>query len=82
MQNKERVIITGIKNIGNWDWFDSIRCIVCNLFIKKEDINTSKKCPHCNGIAHRNHILEWVRMQGTCPYCRTRLGSSQLKDAK
>jgi len=81
-QAKERVIITGFRIKGNWDWFDSVRCIVCNLYIKREDINKSRKCPHCNGIGHRNHILEWLRMKGTCPHCRAKLRSNELKEVK
>ncbi|NHI93149.1 MAG: hypothetical protein EAX96_11655 [Candidatus Lokiarchaeota archaeon] len=78
---KTIINITSIKKVANWDWSAYIKCIVCNLPIKKEHLSNALKCPHCNGIAHSDHLIEWIKMKGTCPYCRKRLGRSKLLNA-
>jgi hypothetical protein len=47
------------------------RCIVCHQFIGQEELYN--KCPHCNQLAHRRHLLEWIKIKGVCPYCQRRL---------
>jgi hypothetical protein len=42
-------------------------CIVCSLRLTKDD--NVVWCPHCGGLAHRNHMLDWVRAKGCCPAC-------------
>ncbi|MHA1785125.1 MAG: RING finger domain-containing protein [Candidatus Helarchaeota archaeon] len=78
---KERITITSVRKVGKWDWFASTKCIVCLLPIKKEDLKNALKCPHCNGIAHADHILEWLRTHSSCPYCRAKLRRSKLLKA-
>ena len=75
---KNIILISGIKKVGTWDWLAFIKCIVCNLPVKKEQLSDALKCPHCNGIGHAEHLTEWLKMKGTCPYCRTRLRRSKL----
>lgn len=42
-------------------------CMVCHSpVLKKDDVIT---CPHCGGVAHRVHMLEWLHVKGTCPAC-------------
>ncbi len=47
------------------------RCTVCQQFIGQEELYN--KCPHCKHLAHRTHLLEWIKIKGTCPYCREKL---------
>ena len=42
-------------------------CIVCSLRLTKDD--DVVWCPHCGGLAHRNHMLDWVRAKRCCPAC-------------
>lgn len=52
------------------------RCIVCNLTIGKEDEIT--RCPYCSGIAHRDHMLEYIKVKGQCPICGKELKKYEL----
>ena len=52
------------------------KCIVCNLIIGKDDEIT--KCPYCSGIAHRDHILEYIKVKGQCPICGKELKKYEL----
>ena len=43
------------------------QCIVCDLAIEEfEEIFT---CPKCSGLAHKLHMLEWIKIKGYCPKC-------------
>ena len=43
-------------------------CIICRQPIKVgEEIIA---CLHCACIAHRQHMLDWLQENGTCPMCR------------
>ncbi|MFX1299569.1 MAG: zinc ribbon domain-containing protein [Promethearchaeota archaeon] len=35
-------------------------------------------CPHCNSQAHRTHILEFLKVKGTCPNCEEDLDEYEL----
>ncbi len=52
------------------------RCIVCQQFIGQEELYS--KCPHCKQLAHRVHLLEWVKVKGSCPYCKEKLRKEEL----
>jgi len=44
-----------------------IKCSVCKLPISfGEEVG---KCSLCEASAHLNHLQEWVKTQGKCPYC-------------
>ncbi len=47
------------------------RCMVCHQFIGQEELYN--RCPHCGQLAHRTHLLEWIKIKGICPYCKTKL---------
>lgn len=49
-----------------------LRCMVCNLVI---DPSTERiiHCPRCNSPAHHSHLIEWLRIKGTCPNCKQRI---------
>ncbi len=48
-----------------------LSCIVCRGAIKSGA--KTLECPRCGGVAHRRHLLEWVRVKGRCPLCRRKL---------
>lgn len=52
------------------------RCILCKRQIDFSD--DWLKCPHCEELAHRSHLLEWVKVKGTCPNCRQPLRPSDV----
>jgi len=47
------------------------QCITCLLPIIQGD--DFVKCPYCGSFAHRSHLVEWVKIKGSCPYCKERL---------
>ncbi|TFF89556.1 MAG: hypothetical protein EU549_00155 [Promethearchaeota archaeon] len=69
--------IGNISTIGEWNWEKLSRCIVCNLPIKQDEAVT--KCPYCGRYAHRDHLLEWIKIKGKCPFCGRKLNQNQLK---
>ncbi len=48
-----------------------VRCIVCKLPISSKEIIGS--CYECQGIAHLNHLQEWLKVKGTCPVCQRKI---------
>ncbi len=65
----------------------SAKCLVCGepryrcLLCKRQiDFNEEwLKCPNCEELSHRTHLLEWIRVKGTCPNCRTPLRPKDLE---
>ncbi|MFX1299116.1 MAG: zinc-ribbon domain-containing protein [Promethearchaeota archaeon] len=55
-----------------------IRCVVCDLEIKKEDKDTIK-CPYCGTLAHTEHFLQYIKMSGGCPECKKKIDFKELK---
>lgn len=51
-------------------------CMVCHLPIEFAD--TVLVCPYCQGQAHRIHILEYVKVKGSCPNCQADLDEFKL----
>ena len=51
-------------------------CSVCQLSIKYGE--SILICPHCNCQAHRIHILEYLKVKGTCPNCQEDLDEYEL----
>lgn len=51
-------------------------CMVCLLPIEFADAVLI--CPHCEGQAHRVHILEYLKVKGSCPNCQTDLDEFEL----
>ncbi len=46
-------------------------CAICKLPITK--YQDYLKLPCCKALAHKEHILEWLKIKGTCPHCKTRI---------
>ncbi len=51
-------------------------CMVCQLPIQYGD--SVLICPHCKGQAHRVHLLEYLKVKGSCPNCQTDLDQHEL----
>ncbi len=51
-------------------------CSVCRSGVSSTE--KLSKCPHCNNIAHTNHIIEWLNIKGICPICRNKLSPDEL----
>lgn len=50
-------------------------CAICKTHIPpKEAIH----CPHCHTPFHRDHLLEWLKIRGTCPNCGRPLNQREL----
>ena len=71
-----RFIIGSEELIGEWDWNKVDRCIVCNLSIKKEE--RIAHCPSCGHPAHRDHLLEWIKIKGICPFCKRKITADKV----
>ncbi len=52
------------------------QCTVCQQFIGQEELYN--QCPHCKQLAHRTHLLEWLKIKGICPYCKEKLRKEEL----
>ncbi|MFX1520453.1 MAG: zinc ribbon domain-containing protein [Promethearchaeota archaeon] len=51
-------------------------CTVCLLPMTPGSEIT--KCPHCDGLAHKDHLQEWVKIKGFCPKCKNKLTEYDL----
>ncbi len=54
------------------------QCPVCSKML---DFNEPDllSCPHCKVIGHQAHFMEWVKIRGKCPTCKTRLTTEMLE---
>jgi predicted RNA-binding Zn-ribbon protein involved in translation (DUF1610 family) len=52
-------------------------CIVCRGELAQDD--DVVWCPHCGKLAHREHMMEWIRDKGTCPACGKSLSEEYYK---
>ena len=46
-------------------------CMLCRKKIKAGEVYL--KCPYCQNIFHRTHLLEWIKVKATCPVCKHEL---------
>ena len=51
-------------------------CMVCNSAILSTD--SALQCPNCEGVAHRAHFLEYLKVKGKCPHCEIQLDARDL----
>ncbi len=58
------------------------KCVICRLIIRTIPVT----CPKCGNSAHREHMLEWLKMshdkkkgKGMCPICQNYLAPEDLK---
>ncbi|MHA1341838.1 MAG: hypothetical protein ACTSR3_08490 [Candidatus Helarchaeota archaeon] len=57
------------------------KCMICRITIRTAPV----KCPKCGNSAHREHMLEWLKMsldkkkgKGMCPICQNYLSPEDL----
>jgi hypothetical protein len=67
-----RKVRTSSKTVGK-------KCCVCNLALNKGD--EAVRCPFCLNVAHKDHMLEWLHVRGSCPVCQRRVPESELQNA-
>jgi DNA-directed RNA polymerase subunit RPC12/RpoP len=53
------------------------RCMICHSSLSQGD--DVVWCPHCGGLAHRSHILEWIASNKSCPTCRKSLDEEDYR---
>ena len=48
-----------------------VQCAICLQTI----VETEKlvRCPSCDIAFHKNHLFEWLKINGTCPACKAKL---------
>jgi len=46
-------------------------CIICHLSINSSD--EIVQCPNCGVKAHKSHFLEWLKIKGRCPFCKSKI---------
>ena len=55
---------------------DLKKCMVCNLIIGRgEEV---VKCPNCSELAHRAHLLEYLKIKAQCPLCGKPLNKNKI----
>ncbi len=59
---------------------DTVVCSVCKLPISFG--SEYLECYHCQNVAHKEHLLEWVKVKGTCPVCQQKLVAEKLAVAE
>lgn len=64
--NDQNPTFSTVSN-GNRVFID--RCSVCRMVISESE--EIIHCPYCNAIAHKSHLLEWLKIKGACPICNT-----------
>jgi uncharacterized Zn-finger protein len=72
----EKFRITDTTKYCPWCGTEIPQCTVCLLPIIQGD--EFVKCPYCGSFAHKNHLIEWVKVKGSCPYCKERLTEFDL----
>ncbi|MFW9922515.1 MAG: hypothetical protein ACFFDW_04405 [Candidatus Thorarchaeota archaeon] len=53
-----------------------VTCSVCKLPISFGA--DTAQCQHCENIAHREHLLEWTKVKGSCPICQNQLKTDDV----
>lgn len=56
---------------------ETVQCSVCKLPISF-GVETAE-CPHCENIAHSEHLFEWIKVKGSCPVCQRHLKADDIK---
>lgn len=74
---EERFIIGKVTS-QYWDFNKKETCMVCGLSIKDEEQKEKVYCPNCRNTAHKGHLIEWIKLKGICPLCRTNLNISDI----
>lgn len=70
-ENTGRVLFDLKKEAINIITESKLKCSVCGKNIEIFDEFAS--CPICKSKAHREHLIEWIKMKHTCPSCEKAL---------
>ena len=54
-----------------------VKCSICQGLIKSGE--NVLECPTCNNIAHKEHMLQWLKIKEECPICKTEVSNRTLK---
>jgi len=73
-ENTEAVIFDIKKETINVSTASKSKCTVCGKDI--EIFDEISGCPICQAKAHREHLVDWVKMKNTCPVCKKSLSIS------
>jgi predicted amidophosphoribosyltransferase len=52
-------------------------CMVCKRGLEKGD--EILFCPYCGGLAHKDHMLEWLHVKDYCPTCGRHLDEAEVR---
>ncbi|MDH5403309.1 MAG: HEAT repeat domain-containing protein [Candidatus Heimdallarchaeota archaeon] len=50
---------------------EGLQCITCRLVIGKDE--DTLQCQSCLLFSHKSHLLEWIKIKGSCPNCHNNL---------
>ncbi|MFX1260370.1 MAG: hypothetical protein ACFFAN_21170 [Promethearchaeota archaeon] len=70
-ENTEVVILDIKKETIRVTTASKSKCAVCGKDIEIFDVVSG--CPICQSTAHREHLLEWIKMKKSCPICKKSL---------
>lgn len=73
-ENTGKVILDTKKETITVTTVSSSKCAVCGKDIEIFDDITG--CPICQTKAHREHLLDWIKMKHSCPTCKKSLNVS------
>ena len=71
MENTENITLDIKKETIKISTASKSKCSVCGKPI--EIFDEVAGCPICEAKAHREHIVDWVRMKHSCPICKKAL---------
>lgn len=74
IENTQKVILDKKKNLIKITTESKSKCSVCGKDIEIFDHVIS--CPLCSAKAHKNHLLDWIKMKHACPVCKKSLNVS------
>lgn len=73
-ENTEKVILDIKKEFIRVETASKTKCSVCGKNI--EIFDEVAGCPICEAKAHKDHLIDWVRMKHSCPVCKKSLNVS------
>jgi hypothetical protein len=73
-ENTEKIMLDIKKELIRMETASKTKCSVCGKNIEIfDEIST---CPICDGKAHKDHMVDWVKMKHSCPVCKKNLNIS------
>ena len=73
-ENTEQVILDLKKELIRITTGSKSSCAVCGKPI--EIFDEVAACPICDTKAHKDHMIDWIKMKHTCPVCKKSLSVS------